>query len=204
MTTFLVATKDANEALGKELTRHFPGGVRRIADNQWLVSAKSNTQAFAESIRTKAESGESVIVVTAGNYAGRHDLDTRGVDRAEAVGGSRWLNGRPAVEGRDVPGTLTACHTRPWAERGRIIVLPLQAIMEVRKSVEYTARARIWKYRFRAAWTNCATIPITKVASGCSSTSIQALWTPERSVSTCPSRHMPYSRSMPIRVGPRR
>ena len=77
MTTFLVATKDANEALGKELTRHFPGGVRRIADNQWLVSAKSNTQAFAESIRTKAESGESVIVVTAGNYAGRHDLDTR-------------------------------------------------------------------------------------------------------------------------------
>ena len=28
-----------------------------------------------------------------------------GVDRAEAVGGSRWLNGRPAVERRDVPGT---------------------------------------------------------------------------------------------------
>ena len=50
MTIFLVATKDANEALGKELTRHFPGDVRRIADNQWLVSAKSTTQAFAESI----------------------------------------------------------------------------------------------------------------------------------------------------------
>ena len=71
MTIFLVATKDANEALGKELTHHFPDDVRRIADNQWLVSAKSTTQAFAESIDPD-EGGKwgGWIVVKASNYAG--------------------------------------------------------------------------------------------------------------------------------------
>ena len=77
MTIFLVATKDASEELGKELTRRFPDDVRRIADNQWLVSAKSTTQDFAESIDPD-EGGKwgEWIVVTAGNYAGWHDLDT--------------------------------------------------------------------------------------------------------------------------------
>lgn len=77
MTIFLVAAKDASEALGKELTRRFPDNVRRIADNQWLVSAKSTTQDFAESIDPDdgGKWGEW-IVVTAGNYAGWHDLNT--------------------------------------------------------------------------------------------------------------------------------
>ena len=77
MTIFLVATKDASEALGKELTSRFPDNVRRIADNQWLVSAKSTTQDFAESIDPDdgGKWGEW-IVVTAGNYAGWHDLNT--------------------------------------------------------------------------------------------------------------------------------
>ena len=77
MTIFLVATKDANEALGEELTRRFRDDVRRIADNQWLVSAKSTTKAFAESIDPD-EGGKwgEWILVTASNYAGWHDLDT--------------------------------------------------------------------------------------------------------------------------------
>ena len=39
------------------------------------------------------------------------------------------------MEGRDVPGTLAACHTRLRAGRGRITSFSLQAIMEVQKSV---------------------------------------------------------------------
>ena len=77
MAIFLIATKDANEALGKELTDCFPDNVRRIADNQWLVSAKSTTRAFAASIDPD-EGGKwgDWIVVAASNYAGWHDLDT--------------------------------------------------------------------------------------------------------------------------------
>ena len=76
MAIFLIATKDANEALGNELTRRFPDNVRRIADNQWLVSAKSTTRAFAASIDPD-EGGKwgDWIVVAASNYAGWHDLD---------------------------------------------------------------------------------------------------------------------------------
>ena len=77
MSIYLVATRKTNDKLDAALARQFPEDVLRIAGNQWLVSAQLNTGRLAEVIDPGGGGkwGE-MIVVTAGNYSGRHDLDT--------------------------------------------------------------------------------------------------------------------------------
>lgn len=91
MPVFLVATRHASDGLNEALESQFPDNVLRIADNQWLVSARLNTGKFAEAI-DPGDGGTwgELIVVTAGNYSGWHDLDTwEWIDqkRSESRGG---------------------------------------------------------------------------------------------------------------------
>ena len=88
MSIFLVATKNASDELDGALARRFPENVLRIADNQWLVSAPLSTGKFAETI-DPGEGGKwgELIVVTAGNYSGWHDLDTwEWIDQKRSAG----------------------------------------------------------------------------------------------------------------------
>ena len=91
MPIFLVATRNANDEMDKELERQFPNDVLRIADNQWFVSVPMSTGKLAEAL-DPGEGGKwgDYVVVTAGNYSGWHDLDTwEWVDqkRTESRGG---------------------------------------------------------------------------------------------------------------------
>lgn len=77
MALFLVATKDPSDDLDHELLEQFPDDVLRIAENQWVVSAKMTTQALGEKI-DPGEGGRwgEWVLVKFGNYVGWHDLDT--------------------------------------------------------------------------------------------------------------------------------
>ena len=88
MSIFLVATRKTNDQLDSALRRQFPEDVLRIAGNQWLVSARMNTGRPAEVI-DPGEGGKwgELIVVTAGNYPGWHDMDTwEWIDQKRAAG----------------------------------------------------------------------------------------------------------------------
>ena len=77
MALFLVATKDAHDALHRELLEQFPDDVLRIADNQWFVATKMTTKALGERI-DPGEGGKwgEWVLVKFGNYIGWNDLDT--------------------------------------------------------------------------------------------------------------------------------
>jgi hypothetical protein len=88
MPIFLVATRNTNDELDAALARQFPEDVLRVAGNQWLVSAQMNTSRLAEVI-DPGDGGKwgELIVVTAGNYSGWHDLDTwEWIDQKRSAG----------------------------------------------------------------------------------------------------------------------
>ena len=77
MNTYLMAAKDANEELDRELKSRFGGHVLRLAENQWLVSARMTTRQVTEKIDPgKGGKWGEFVVVKFGNYSGWHDMDT--------------------------------------------------------------------------------------------------------------------------------
>lgn len=77
MAIFLVATRNASDELDKVLESKFPDNVLRIADNQWFVALPLSAGKLHDAI-DPGEGGKwgDLVVVTAGNYSGWHDLDT--------------------------------------------------------------------------------------------------------------------------------
>jgi len=77
MAIFLVATRNPSDELDKVLEGRFPDNVLRIADNQWFVALPASAGKLHDAI-DPGERGKwgDLVVVTAGNYSGWHDLDT--------------------------------------------------------------------------------------------------------------------------------
>ena len=91
MAIFLVATRNSSDELDKVLESQFPDNVLRIADNQWFVAVPLSAGKLHGAI-DPGEGGKwgDLVVVTAGNYSGWHDLDTwEWIDRkrSESRGG---------------------------------------------------------------------------------------------------------------------